>query len=122
MLLHPGGYRLTTQVMQQQRPNKDGMLTREIVAMVRKRAIVDPLIRPKPKIKFLVETDGAGNVLGRPPPAPFRTARLAHVASGRPDHKIRTFSPRKRGDESLISTFGQWSVVRAVAIAWTSRE
>ena len=35
------------------------MLTREIVAMVRKRAIVDPLIRPKPKIRFLVETDGA---------------------------------------------------------------
>ena len=59
MLLHPGGYRLTTEVMQQQTPNKDGMLTREIVAMVRKRAIVDPLIRPKPKIKFLVETDGA---------------------------------------------------------------
>jgi hypothetical protein len=59
VLLHPGGYRLTTQIMQQQTPNKDGMLAREIVAMVRKRAIVDPLIRPKPKIKFLVETDGA---------------------------------------------------------------
>jgi hypothetical protein len=59
VLLHPGAYRLTRQVMQQHRPGKDGMLTREIVAMVRKRAIVDPLIHPKPKIRFLVETDGA---------------------------------------------------------------
>ena len=45
--------------MDQQKPGTNGMLTREIVAMVRKRAIVDPLIRPKPKIRFLVETDGA---------------------------------------------------------------
>jgi hypothetical protein len=59
LLLHPGGYRLTTQALDQKGPSKDGMLAREIVAMVRKRAIVDPLIRPKPKIKFLVETDGA---------------------------------------------------------------
>ena len=38
--------------------SKDSLLAREIVAMVRKRAIVDPMIRPKPKIKFLVETNG----------------------------------------------------------------
>ncbi len=59
VLLHPGGYRLTTRALEHQGPSKDGLLAREIVAMVRKRAIVDPLIRPKPKIKFLVETDGA---------------------------------------------------------------
>jgi hypothetical protein len=59
VLLHPGGYRLTTQALAHQGPSKDGLLAREIVAMVRKRAIVDPLIRPKPKIKFLLETDGA---------------------------------------------------------------
>jgi hypothetical protein len=59
VLLHPGGYRLTRQIIEQQQPGKDGMLAREIVAMVRKRAIVDPLIRPKPKIRFLVENDGA---------------------------------------------------------------
>ena len=58
VLLHPGGYRLTTQALEHQGPSNDGLLAREIVAMVRKRAIVDPLIRPKPKIKFLVETDG----------------------------------------------------------------
>ena len=59
LLLHPGAYRLTMQALEHQGPSKDGLLAREIVAMVRKRAIVDPLIRPKPKIKFLVETDGA---------------------------------------------------------------
>jgi hypothetical protein len=59
VLLHPGGYRLTRQIIEQQQSGKDGMLAREIVAMVRKRAIVDPLIRPKPKIRFLVENDGA---------------------------------------------------------------
>jgi hypothetical protein len=57
--LHPGGYRLSSQVMRQQGVNKNSMLAREIVAMVRKRAIVDPLIRPKPKIKFLLETNGS---------------------------------------------------------------
>ena len=45
--------------MRQQGVNKNSLLAREIVAMVRKRAIVDPLIRPKPKIKFLVETNGS---------------------------------------------------------------
>jgi hypothetical protein len=59
ILLHPGGYRLSAQAMRQQAANKDCLLAREIVAMVRKRAIVDPMIRPKPKIKFLVETNGS---------------------------------------------------------------
>ncbi len=35
------------------------MLAREIRAMVRNRAIVDPMIRQKPAIKFLVESQGA---------------------------------------------------------------
>ena len=34
------------------------MLAREIRAMVRNREIVDPLIRQKPAIRFLVETQG----------------------------------------------------------------
>jgi hypothetical protein len=59
ILLHPGGYRLTAQAMGQPSAQKDSLLAREIVAMVRKRAIVDPLIRPKPKVKFLVETNGS---------------------------------------------------------------
>jgi len=58
VLLHPGGYRLTTQVMQEHGASKESLLAREIVTMVNKRAIVDPLIRPKPRIKFLVESNG----------------------------------------------------------------
>jgi hypothetical protein len=59
VLLHPGGYRLTAQAMQEQRADGDVLLAREIAAMVRKRAIVDPMIRPKPRIKFLVEANGS---------------------------------------------------------------
>jgi hypothetical protein len=57
--LHPGGYRLTTQAMRAQGASKESLLVRELVAMVRKRAIVDPMIRPKPKLKFLVESNGS---------------------------------------------------------------
>ncbi len=35
-----------------------GPAARELTAIVRRRAQVDPLIRPKPRIKFLVETGG----------------------------------------------------------------
>jgi hypothetical protein len=59
LLLHPGGYRLTTKALREQGSTKEGLLVRELMAMVRKRAIVDPLIRPKPKLKFLVETNGS---------------------------------------------------------------
>jgi hypothetical protein len=59
LLLHPGGYRLTGQALRQQGTNGDSLLAREIAAMVRKRAIVDPMIRPKPRIKFLVEANGS---------------------------------------------------------------
>jgi hypothetical protein len=58
VLLHPGGYRLSAQAIRQRGENSESLLAREIVAMVRKRAIVDPMIRPKPKIKFLVEANG----------------------------------------------------------------
>jgi hypothetical protein len=58
LLLHPGSYRLTAQAMREPRANNESLLAREIVAMVRKRAIVDPLIRPQPRIKFLVEPNG----------------------------------------------------------------
>ena len=69
VLLHPGGYRLTTQVMTQKKPAPRMACWREIVAMVRKRAIVDPLIRPKPKIRYSGRKRRRGNILGRPPPA-----------------------------------------------------
>ena len=59
VLLHPGGYRLTSQALRGQAHEQDNLLAREIRALVRKRAEVDPLIRPRPAIKFVVENDGA---------------------------------------------------------------
>jgi hypothetical protein len=56
--LHPGGYRLTAQAIRVPTASNESLLAREIIAMVRKRAIVDPLIRPQPRIKFLVEANG----------------------------------------------------------------
>jgi hypothetical protein len=62
LLLHPGGYRITAQAMRagaSKGANTESLLQRELRAIVRRRAQVDPLIRPKPRIKFLVETAGA---------------------------------------------------------------
>jgi hypothetical protein len=60
LLLQPGGYRLTSEVLKSAGQGPDSILSREIRAMVRKRAIVDPMIRQKPAIRFLVESQGAG--------------------------------------------------------------
>ena len=59
VILQPGNYRLTGDVLRSGGQGSDCMLAREIRAMVRNRAIVDPLIRQKPAIRFLVETQGA---------------------------------------------------------------
>jgi hypothetical protein len=59
ILLHPGAYRLTGEVLRSGGHGSDSMLAREIRAMVRNREIVDPLIRQKPAIRFLVESQGA---------------------------------------------------------------
>lgn len=62
VLLHPGGYRITVQALKAGAGKGDGsdsMLQRELRAIVRRRAQVDPLIRPKPQIKFLVEGGGS---------------------------------------------------------------
>jgi hypothetical protein len=63
LLLHPGGYRLTTQVLREGGGKggsvQESLLKQELRAIVRRRAQIDPLIRPKPTVKFLVESDGA---------------------------------------------------------------
>ncbi len=59
VLLHPGSYRLTGDVLRTKVQGSDSMLAREIRAMVRNRAMVDPLIRQKPSLRFLVEAQGA---------------------------------------------------------------
>src|SRR5262249_13392469 len=58
VLLHPGGYLITGQRLSEPRDGHESLLARELKAMVTKRSIVDPLIRPRPSIKFLVETNG----------------------------------------------------------------
>lgn len=62
LLLHPGGYRIRSQSLQPGGGKGGGgetLLQSELKAMVRRRAQVDPLIRPKPRLKFLVEAGGA---------------------------------------------------------------
>src|SRR5262249_38269684 len=59
LLLHPGGYRLTTQAIRPGDSSQpESLLSRELRAMVRRRAQVDPMIRPRPSIKFRGETNG----------------------------------------------------------------
>ena len=59
LVLQPGGYRLTGAVLRSASQGSDFILAREIRAMVRNRAMVDPLIHQKPALRFLVEQQGA---------------------------------------------------------------
>jgi len=59
VVLHPGSYRLTSDHLRSGGQRQDSLLAREIRAMVRNRAIVDPLIRQQPALRFLVESQGA---------------------------------------------------------------
>jgi hypothetical protein len=49
------------------------LLARELRAVLRRRANIDPMIRPKPSIKYLVETNGSHT---------FWTARKLMMFSG----------------------------------------
>jgi hypothetical protein len=59
VLIHPGGYRLTTQALRHRDQNGESVLAREIRTVVQRRAVVDPMIRQRPSIRFLVERDGS---------------------------------------------------------------
>ena len=52
--IHPGGYRLTLNGLK-----NDGVLTRDLQAIVRNHALTDPDIHPKPRIEFLIEPGGS---------------------------------------------------------------
>jgi hypothetical protein len=58
----PGGNRLTLKTMQSgtvgEGVNGQELLTRHLRFLERKRAIVDPMIRPMPRVKFIVEPGG----------------------------------------------------------------
>jgi hypothetical protein len=58
IVLQPGSYRVTGDVLRSRTSGSDSMLVREIRALVRNREIVDPLIHQKPAIRFLVESQG----------------------------------------------------------------
>ena len=76
VLLHPGGYRLTTEALRAgagKGSSQESLLKRELLALVRRRAQVDPMIRPRPSVKFLIETGGSTT---------FWTARRQLLFSG----------------------------------------
>ena len=54
VVIHPGGYRLTPKALK----TKDQILVKELKSIVRVRQQVDPMIRPKPSIRFLIEPGG----------------------------------------------------------------
>ncbi len=61
ILLHPGGYRLSVQALRAgsgKGSNPKSLLEQDLRALARRRAELDPLIRPKPSVRFLVENDG----------------------------------------------------------------
>ncbi|QEH35523.1 hypothetical protein OJF2_40750 [Aquisphaera giovannonii] len=57
LVIHPGGYRITAGSIKDRR--KDSLLVRQLLAVANQRAAADPLIRPKPRVKFLVEGNGS---------------------------------------------------------------
>jgi len=54
VVIHPGGYSLSKKVLQ----GKDPVFVRSLKTIVRLRQQVDPMIRPLPSVKFLVESGG----------------------------------------------------------------
>ena len=57
--IQPGGYRITASALREGRADK--LLVRHLASAVRRRALADPTIRPRPRVKFLVERDGGSN-------------------------------------------------------------
>jgi hypothetical protein len=55
VIIHPGGYRLSPASLK----SKDRMLVKELNAVLQQRREVDPLIIPRPRLRFLVEPGGA---------------------------------------------------------------
>jgi hypothetical protein len=70
VVLHPGGYRISKEVLT---TGKEPLLARQLATIVRMRQQVDPLIRPVPSLRFLVEPEGYDT---------YREARRQTVMSG----------------------------------------
>jgi hypothetical protein len=68
VVIHPGGYRLSQNALR-----KKGLLTRELETIVRNHELIDPMVRPLPRMQFLVEAGGTDT---------FEEARRQTVVSG----------------------------------------
>ena len=56
-VIHPGDYLLTSKSLETGK--KESIVVRELLAVAQQRAESDPTIRPKPRVKFLVENGGS---------------------------------------------------------------
>jgi hypothetical protein len=54
----PGGNRITRKTIEADGPQGRELLSRHLRYLERKRALVDPMIRPIPRVKFVVEPGG----------------------------------------------------------------
>ena len=59
LTIHPGSYQISGSALRTKR--KDAVFVNELLAVAHRRAAVDPTIRPKPRVKFLVESGGSAN-------------------------------------------------------------
>ncbi|AGA30331.1 hypothetical protein [Singulisphaera acidiphila] len=91
VVIHPGGYSISLKALK----GKDPIFTTSLKTIVRLRQQVDPMIRPKPTIRFLVEPGGGET---------YRDARRVTVLSGIEwptvlqvaDTRVLDFLPRER--------------------------
>jgi hypothetical protein len=70
VVLHPGGYRLSRSAL-----GKDGVLRRDLETIVQNHELIDPGVRPRPRLQFLVERGGNDT---------YREARRQTVLAGLP--------------------------------------
>ena len=68
VVIHPGGYRLSLAALK-----KPGSLTRDLETIVHNHALIDPSVRPRPRLQFLVEPGGSET---------YQEARKQSVLSG----------------------------------------
>jgi hypothetical protein len=69
VVLHPGGYRLSLAAIR-----KPGELMHDLETIVHNRALIDPTVHPRPRVRFLVEPGGTET---------FEEARRRTVLSGK---------------------------------------
>ncbi len=68
VVIHPGGYRLTSSALR-----RSGALVRDLQTIVHNHALIDPSVRPKPRVQFLIEPGGSDT---------YQEARRQSVLSG----------------------------------------